>query len=516
MPPLLLLPCLVAALPSAPGADGSFSRAPIRLSIEAAIAQAVETDEAISIASAGVGRADADVRRAWSEWLPQISASITYDRTLQTEYEGLFASPDTGSLFNELPFGQPNTWRAGLAFSQNLFAGGRSWARLVAADEANRAAILSRVSARAQAVLAVVQTYYDALLARRGYEIEEENVRQAERTLEQARVAQANDTKAAFDVLRAEVSLGNLRPRLLQRRGEVARSERALRQALELPNEVPLVLTSSLEESLLDPVAAAVATAGIADETTRISVLQARSSVAVREASLTIAAAQRLPQLDASMSYGFSAYPDKFVPGFDDMRENWIVGLALRVPIFSGMRVTADVDAAQADAQEARARLRQAEELAALDSDNARSELETALATYEASSGVVEQAEASARIAVLRYDEGISTQLELADAQLMLAQARANRAQAARDLRVARVRFALLPALPVSPASGSANPAIAATLTAAPAATSTSAGAFTPGLTGTGGAPIVGAPALIPGASSMSGGSSAPGVPRAP
>jgi outer membrane protein TolC len=43
----------------------------------------------------------------------------------------------------------------------------------------------------------------------------------------------------------------------------------------------------------------------------------------------------------------------------------------------------------------------------------------------------------------------VSTQLELSDARLLLQQAQANRAQAARDLQVARARMALLPDLPI-------------------------------------------------------------------
>jgi outer membrane protein TolC len=50
----------------------------------------------------------------------------------------------------------------------------------------------------------------------------------------------------------------------------------------------------------------------------------------------------------------------------------------------------------------------------------------------------------------VRYRAGVSTQLELSDSRVLLQQAEANRAQAARDLQVARARMALLPDLPLS------------------------------------------------------------------
>ena len=74
--------------------------------------------------------------------------------------------------------------------------------------------------------------------------------------------------------------------------------------------------------------------------------------------------------------------------------------------------------------------------------------------TWEASAGTVQQAQRAYEIAEIRYREGLSTQLELSDARLLLVQAQANRAQAGRDLQVARVHVALLPDLPLAGFAG--------------------------------------------------------------
>ena len=63
--------------------------------------------------------------------------------------------------------------------------------------------------------------------------------------------------------------------------------------------------------------------------------------------------------------------------------------------------------------------------------------------------GTVQQASRAYEIADVRYRAGVSTQLELSDSRLLLQQAEANRALAARDLQVARARVALLPELPL-------------------------------------------------------------------
>ena len=65
-------------------------------------------------------------------------------------------------------------------------------------------------------------------------------------------------------------------------------------------------------------------------------------------------------------------------------------------------------------------------------------ELLASRAAWEASAGTVAQADRAYQIANVRYGAGVSTQLELSDSRLLLQQAEANRAQAARDLQVAR------------------------------------------------------------------------------
>jgi hypothetical protein len=85
------------------------------------------------------------------------------------------------------------------------------------------------------------------------------------------------------------------------------------------------------------------------------------------------------------------------------------------------------------------------------------SALDQAQATWQASAGTAEQASRAYSIDQIRYREGISTQTDLSQSRLLLEQALANRAQAARDLAVARVRLALLKDLPLQAGTTSAQ-----------------------------------------------------------
>ncbi len=109
---------------------------------------------------------------------------------------------------------------------------------------------------------------------------------------------------------------------------------------------------------------------------------------------------------------------------------------------------------ARAGVEQARLRLRQVEEQARLDARNTLATSDEAEARWAASSGTVRQAQRAYQIAEIRYREGISTQTELSDSRLQLQEAQANRAQAARDLQVARVRLAVMKNLPLTGGSG--------------------------------------------------------------
>jgi outer membrane protein TolC len=189
-------------------------------------------------------------------------------------------------------------------------------------------------------------------------------------------------------------------------------------------------------------------------------VRQAEDAVTAQAAQLRIASSQNLPSIALSSTYGRVAYPASGLPGWNDFLTNWNVAVGLQWPLFTGGRIKGDRIVAQAGLDEARLHLQQAAESAALDTRSALEQLASAREVLAASDGTVTQAGRAYDIAELRFREGISTHTELLDARLALEQARANRAQASRDVQVARIRLALLPRLPLG---GTATGAAATT-----------------------------------------------------
>ena len=471
------------------------------LSLEEAVQIAERQSETVRIARAAVDRARGQVYQARSQYFPQLNASLAYQRLIQSQFQEIserFADPDapadTGAS-NPLTqvFASPNTLIFGLTGSQTLFAGGRVTANNGAAAAGRRAADVGLVAARAQVTLDVTQAYYDAALADRLVAIAESSLVQTERTYRQTAVTRQVGNASEFEALRARVTRDNQRPVVIQARTQREVAYLRLRQLLDVPPTQALRLSTPLQDDapplpaladagaaprLVVPAAnapisvdevlaedtaalASVAAALAAADTSaddRSSVRQARENVTATRNLLRAARGQRLPALSVSTNYQRFAYPSDRVPNFNDFFPNWSVSVGLQLPIFTGGRIKGDVMVAQANHADARERLQQTRELAALDAQLALAQLEQAAVAYAASAGTSEQAARAYRIAEVRYREGISTQVELNDSRLLLQQSQANRAQAARDVQVARVRLALLRDLPLQASGAAAQP----------------------------------------------------------
>jgi outer membrane protein TolC len=469
----------------------------IRLSLADALRLAEESSEQVGIAGAVVQRARGQERQAKSEYFPQIFASAGYTRTLATEFSSFsgggtsdtIRTPTCGTFipnpslplqervdslekavdcaananpfaaFSDLPFGRENQVNLGLSLSQTVFSGGRVQAQNRIADAARETAEIGFRSARAQLALDVTQAYYDAQLTDRLLAIARASLDQAETTLTQVRLAEEVGNQPEFELLRAQVTRDTQQPVVIQRTADRDLAHMRLKQLLDLALDAPLELTTDLDRDAMETVVPVVARAlDLELDTTvdaRAPVRQAAKAVDVQQDLVRVARAQRLPSLQVSSQYGRVAYPSDGFPGWNDFRTNWTVSASASVPLFTGGRIRGDEMVAEANLREARERLDMTRELAALDNRNAVERLRAAEATWRASAGTVQQAVKAYSIAEIRFQEGISTQLELNDSRLVMQQARANRVLASRDLQVARVRVALLPYLPLGSTSGS-------------------------------------------------------------
>ena len=425
----------------------------LRLSVDEAVSIALRQSDEVGVAAAQVNVADAQYGAARANVLPQLRFSGSYLHVYESA-----RGQAVGSVFN-----QPNTYTAAANISQTLFQGGKLVSAARAANELREAARFDEREQRANVTLLVQRAYLQALFADRIAELQQRNLALASSRVVQVEQFERAGQAARYDVLRARVERANIEPLAIQALSDRELAVLELKRVLNLPVERPVALVSRI-----DPVAAA-ALLGAMDETTavaeRAAVRSAELNLAARQLGVRVARADYFPTLTAFFQSGYQAYPppgsgfpttrgtlsDTNCPagsaatlrcqngGFFSDRQ---AGLNISFPIFDGFRVKSNVDLAKAQTRLAELQLQQQREAVSLDVARARAELRRARAVFAARQQNSAEADEAFRLATLRFARGLSTQLEVSDAQLALLTAQSTEARATYDLFLASADLA--------------------------------------------------------------------------
>lgn len=436
----------------------------LRLSLGDAVGIAMRQSDEVALASAQIAVASAQFGVARASSLPQLRFSGSYLRVYESA-----RGQAVGSVFN-----QPNTYTANLNLSQAVFQGGRLVNGIRAANRALEAVYYDERELRSAVTIQVQRTYLQALYANRIVELQERNLALASSRLEQVEQFEKAGRAARYDVLRSRVERANIEPLTIQARSDRALALLDLRRVLNVGVDQPIVLTTRIDSS------SAIALLAALDDSTalpdRASVRAAEAAFAARQFGIAIARADFYPTVTAFFQSGYQAFPLTGLPrgggalteqacpvgsvagrtcqngGYFSDRQ---AGLNVSVPIFDGFRVKSNLDLAQAQAHLAEVQLRQTREVVSVDVAKARAELSRARAVFSARRQNSAEADEAFRLATLRFSRGLSTQLEVSDAQVALLTAQGTEARATYDLYLAAADLAraLGRPIPVPPAS---------------------------------------------------------------
>jgi outer membrane protein TolC len=457
--PSLRCPALIVALAVTPlmmsaaaqGADAG--RDTLRLSVDDAVTIALHQSDEVGVAAARVDVADAQYGAARANALPQLRINSAYLHTYESA-----RGQAVGAQFN-----QPNTYTANANLSQTLFQGGKLLSAARAADELRDAARFDEREVRANVTVLVQRSYLEALFTGRIAELQQRNLALATGRVTQVEQFERAGQAARYDVLRARVARANIEPLAIQAQSNRELALLDLKRVLNLPIERPVALVSHI-----DPAAAAAMLAALDDTTAvaeRAAVKSAELNLAARQLGVRVARADYYPTLTAFFQSGFQAFPPPG-QGFPTTRGNVDAtncpvgsaatlrcqnggffsdrqaGLNISFPLFDGFRVKSNVDLAKALTRLAELELRQQREAVSLDVARGRAELRRARAVFVASQQNSAEADEAFRLASLRFARGLSTQLEVSDAQLALLTAQSTEARATYDLFLASADLA--------------------------------------------------------------------------
>jgi outer membrane protein TolC len=448
--PAILAAALLAASPAPACAQRSDT---LRLTIEDAVTRMLRSSDEARAAWQLVESADAQVTSARAAAFPQLRLTSSYQQVLKNA---------RAEMVSQL-FGQKFTYTTTLNAQQAIFQGGRIVSAATAASSVRNAARFDHAETRARLAVDVQRAYLNASYLAKIAELQAQNLALATTRVTQTEQLFSAGRAARFDVLRSRVERANLEPLALQAASDRDAAVLDVRRMLNIPIEQPLLLVTALDPQSVRALGER-ASIDAAPDAFRAAVRSAELTARARHASVRVARADLLPQVNFSFNFGYLALPT--LNGFPTVmgkvgnaycaagasatqncqNSGWFPDRNFTVSfswnVFDGLRAKGNLDLAQAQAKIADITLNQAREAAVLEVSRARNELARAIAAFGARQQNSAEADEAFQLAALRYQRGLSTQLEVSDAQYALLTARSTEAKATFDLYLAAADLA--------------------------------------------------------------------------
>ena len=399
----LALACAALAL----GAAGPPLAAAQGLTLERAVALAVERDERARVADQELAAAEAQVGRARAFFFPDITASGSY-------------------RFRRDPgmFQDRNVLSGSLALNMALFDG-RGIPLLRAARLERDASELDRLEVRRRLAIDAASAYLATLGTQAVVEAARNRVEFARQNLEDVRGRVAAQLVSSNDATRAQLELSTAQRELRGAEGDLAAARLHLGWLIGAEIDGPLAEPDALLAAAAGDRGAPAGRAADARLDLRAARTRVASAYEVAEEPLWrwLPSVSLVAQVDATS-----------VASFTGKQTDWFVGLNALWTLWDGGAREADRAERLAHARAASLTADRQEREVGLEEATARSALATAQATSAEAEAAVAAARKNVEEARILYQQGLARALEVADASARLFEA---------EVALARERYGL-------------------------------------------------------------------------
>jgi outer membrane protein len=386
---------------------------------------------ALSAAQSLKGAAEAAASAQASYW-PSLGFSIGYSRWQRRIFLPYAFFPPSAPLPTIV--GPTDDYAFSFASEYTLFDSGARKARLGAARAVETRSVADRDRTMQDLALVVHKGFYAYAAALENRAVARESLKRAEDHVRIAKERKAAGAVPLADVLRAQVNASDARLALVRAEGAVRTARGRLAASMGLPPETPLDVAPGAPD-VAKPDPSGLQSALDRAQATRPAIEAADAGVEAARRQVASARSAWGPKVQAMASYGredVAWYPQD---------TNWLVGVTVSIPIFTGFsrrhdEARAKAELARAEADRAQVALAVREE--AWDDFSAYQE---AYESVETSRALVAQARESQRLAKERYEVGAGTITDLLDSENALASAEASLVNARWSYEAARARF---------------------------------------------------------------------------
>ncbi len=399
------------------------------LTLEESIRAALEKRNDLMAARSTLESSTWDRRNAELWFLPSVNANLSFIRDYDVQ---VIEVAGMGSI----PMGSEYVSYAGISVDIPLFIPqGPAGYRL--SVETENLFVSQLTSVEQDVVLDVIEAFYGVLLAQEMVMVSEEALTIAEEGFEVAQARFEAGIISRFELLQSEVAWENRKPDEIAARSGLHHAIASFAVALGLSDDVSVKPDGSLETVPFFILPETYEEACEIMLNSNPDLVTAAIMEEIGNAQVSMASAAFYPSLILQTDFNYHAMRDDWHFTSDDYERNLCASVMIQIPLFNGLNDIAGYNSARADrlAYQANAgSLRQATSLFLLQAWNSLIE---AKESVDATSYTLRQAQESTEIAIVSYEAGTITRLDMDQAFLAFTSARTNLASALYKLRIA-------------------------------------------------------------------------------
>lgn len=366
-----------------------------------------------------VDRARAVLQEAEAGRLPTVTGTVQYNYSDSAQIR-------LNSINNNTPLGKTNSnpLTGTIGVDYNVFDSGVKEATVRIAENNLRIAEADLSRIRQNIRLGVVTAYYNLQNTDETIRIQREAVRNAERSLKDTQSRERAGIGTKFDVLQSDVQLANAKQALLNAEAAQLVSRRQLSRQLNYPAIVEITAADKITP---------VPEWKLPVEETILLAVRNRAELDIRKLEREVArdrANTSLARIGPQVNvFGNLNTASEFTSG-GGVGVGYQIGATLNWNLYDGGRTDAQVNQFKADQAIAETRFEQDARQARFDVEESYINQQSLLKQIDTATKAVEQAKEALRLARLRQDAGVGTQLEVITAEADLTRADVNRVQA--------------------------------------------------------------------------------------
>jgi len=347
--------------------------------------------------------------QALSEAIPHLrgEAGYTYLNTIN--------SYDTEE--GELPLNLHDNYRAGLTLEQNIYKGGKVLAGIKAAQLYDRYSEVFLREAKGTVTFRIKDIFNQLLLALKIVDVRQATVKHMDDTLQTTNTKFQQGSASEFDLITARVRLANSRPPLIKAANRVDILKTILAKEMGWKDQ-DYEIEGSLDF---------IPFSGELDDLNRLGlehrplIEQITLQEEIMEQNLNASSSGYQPSLSLFATYE-GEQPQYGLPPEDRFEFEWTAGAALKWNIFDGLMTPGRVKEARGQYEQARIETRDTRRTVLLSIKQAYLDLKAAEKAIDSHRETVGQADKAYQIARIRWENGVSTSLELTEAELNLSE----------------------------------------------------------------------------------------------